>query len=50
LRPEGANGGVPVNGSEPGAAKSPPAEAPTADPTLRTTGSAALARRVAGPG
>jgi cyclic-di-GMP phosphodiesterase TipF (flagellum assembly factor) len=50
LRPEGANGGVPVNGSESGAAKSPPAEAPTADPTLRTTGSAALARRVAGPG
>jgi cyclic-di-GMP phosphodiesterase TipF (flagellum assembly factor) len=45
LRPEGANGG-----SEPGAAKSAPAEAPTADPTMRATGNAALARRVAGPG
>jgi cyclic-di-GMP phosphodiesterase TipF (flagellum assembly factor) len=50
LRPEGANGGAQVNGAEPGTAKSPPAEAPTADPTMRTTGSAALARRVAGPG
>ncbi len=50
LRPEGANGGVPVNGGEAGAAKSAPAEAPAADPTMRTTGSAALARRAAGPG
>jgi cyclic-di-GMP phosphodiesterase, flagellum assembly factor TipF len=50
LRPEGANGGVPVNGGEAGAAKPAAAEAPAADPNMRTTGSAALARRVAGPG
>jgi cyclic-di-GMP phosphodiesterase, flagellum assembly factor TipF len=50
LRPEGANGGVPVTGAEAGAAKPAPSEAPTADPTMRATGSAALARRVAGPG
>jgi cyclic-di-GMP phosphodiesterase, flagellum assembly factor TipF len=49
LRPEGANGGAPVNGGDPVAAKSSPAEAPTADPTMRATGNAALARRVAGP-
>src|SRR6516165_3299876 len=41
LRPEGANGGAPVNGADPGAAKSSPAEAaPTADATLRVTGNA----------
>ncbi len=51
LRPEGVNGGAPVNGVDPGAAKLPPAEAaPTADATMRATGNAALARRVAGPG
>ena len=44
LRPEGANGG------ESSTAKSAPAEAPTADPTMRATGNAALARRVAGSG
>jgi cyclic-di-GMP phosphodiesterase TipF (flagellum assembly factor) len=50
LRPEGVNGGAPVNGSDPATAKSPPAEAAaTAEPTMRTTGNAALARRVAGP-
>src|SRR6201994_390765 len=50
LRPEGANGSVPVKGGEAGAPKPTPAEAPTADPTMRATGNAALARRVAGPG
>ena len=50
LRPEGANGGEAVNGGEAGAAKPAAAEAPAADPNMRTTGSAALARRVAGPG
>jgi cyclic-di-GMP phosphodiesterase TipF (flagellum assembly factor) len=50
LRPENANGSAPVNGGDPGAAKPAPAEAPTADPTMRATGNAALARRVAGPG
>jgi cyclic-di-GMP phosphodiesterase TipF (flagellum assembly factor) len=50
LRPEGANGGPPVNGGDASAAKSAAAEAPTADPTMRATGNAALARRVAGPG
>jgi cyclic-di-GMP phosphodiesterase TipF (flagellum assembly factor) len=50
LRPEGANGGLPVNGGEAGAAKSAPSEATTADPTMRATGNAALARRAAGPG
>jgi cyclic-di-GMP phosphodiesterase TipF (flagellum assembly factor) len=44
LRPEGATGG------EAGAVKPAPSETPTADPTMRATGSAALARRVAGPG
>ncbi len=48
LRPEGANGGAPVAGGEAGAAK--PSETQTADPTIRATGGAALARRVAGPG
>jgi cyclic-di-GMP phosphodiesterase, flagellum assembly factor TipF len=47
LRPEG---GLPVNGGESGTAKSAPSEAPSADPTMRTTGNAALARRAAGPG
>jgi cyclic-di-GMP phosphodiesterase TipF (flagellum assembly factor) len=50
LRPEGANGGATVNGGDPGAAKPVPAEAPTADPTMRATGNAALARRLAGQG
>jgi cyclic-di-GMP phosphodiesterase TipF (flagellum assembly factor) len=51
LRPEGANGGAPVSGNDPGAARAAPAEAPTtADPTMRATGNAALARRAAGPG
>ncbi len=50
LRPEGANGGAGVNGGDASAAKSAPAEASTADPTMRATGNAALARRVAGPG
>jgi cyclic-di-GMP phosphodiesterase TipF (flagellum assembly factor) len=46
LRPEGANGGAPVNGGDPGAAKPAPSEAPAADPAMRATGNAALARRV----
>jgi cyclic-di-GMP phosphodiesterase TipF (flagellum assembly factor) len=50
LRPEGANGGMPVNGGDPGAVKPAPAEAPAADPTMRATGNAALARRAGGPG
>jgi cyclic-di-GMP phosphodiesterase TipF (flagellum assembly factor) len=50
LRSEGANGGAGVNGGEAGAAKSAPAEASTADPTMRASGNAALARRAAGPG
>jgi cyclic-di-GMP phosphodiesterase TipF (flagellum assembly factor) len=50
LRPEGANGGMPVNGGDPGAVKPAPAEAPAADPTMRATGNAALARRSGGPG
>jgi cyclic-di-GMP phosphodiesterase, flagellum assembly factor TipF len=50
LRPEGATGGAPVNGGESGAAASASAEAPAADTTMRATGNAALARRVAGPG
>jgi len=50
LRPEGAHGGAPVAGGEASAAKPAPSEAPTADPAMRATGSAALARRVAGPG
>jgi cyclic-di-GMP phosphodiesterase TipF (flagellum assembly factor) len=47
LRPEGANG-APANGSDTGSAKVP-GEAATADPAMRATGNAALARRV-GPG
>jgi cyclic-di-GMP phosphodiesterase TipF (flagellum assembly factor) len=50
LRPEGANGGAPVMSGDPGANKAVLAEAPTADPTMRASGNAALARRVAGPG
>jgi cyclic-di-GMP phosphodiesterase, flagellum assembly factor TipF len=50
LRPDGVNGSAPVNGSETGAAKAAPSEAPTDDRTMRATGSAALARRAAGPG
>jgi cyclic-di-GMP phosphodiesterase TipF (flagellum assembly factor) len=50
LRPEGANGGMPVNGGDPGAVKPASAEAPAADPTMRATGNAALARRAGGPG
>ncbi len=50
LRPEGANGGAPVLGAEPAAARPAPAEAPAADPAMRASGNAALARRVAGPG
>jgi len=45
LRPEGANGGAAVNGDA-GIAKPAAAEAPTADPTMRATGNAALARRL----
>jgi cyclic-di-GMP phosphodiesterase TipF (flagellum assembly factor) len=50
LRPDGVNGSAPVNGGETGAAKGAPSEAPTDDRTMRATGSAALARRAAGPG
>jgi cyclic-di-GMP phosphodiesterase TipF (flagellum assembly factor) len=50
LRPEGANGGATVSGGDPAAAKPAPAEAPGADPTMRATGNAALARRHAGQG
>ena len=50
LRPEGANAGAPVNGGESAAAKPAPSEAPTADPTIRATGNAALARRAGGTG
>jgi cyclic-di-GMP phosphodiesterase TipF (flagellum assembly factor) len=50
LRPDGANGSAPVNGSEAGTAKAATSEAPTADPTMRAAGNAALARRAAGPG
>lgn len=50
LRPEAANGGAPVNGGESGPAKPAPSEASTADPTMRATGNAVLARRAAGPG
>jgi len=49
LRPEGANGGaVASNGADAGGAAKP-AEAST-DPTMRTAGTAALARRLGGPG
>jgi cyclic-di-GMP phosphodiesterase TipF (flagellum assembly factor) len=50
LRPEGANSGAPVGASDSGAAKSTPSETPAADPAMRVTGNAALARRVAGTG
>jgi cyclic-di-GMP phosphodiesterase TipF (flagellum assembly factor) len=46
LRPEGTSGAAPVNGGESGTAK----PAPAADPTMRATGNAALARRAGGPG
>jgi len=54
LRPEGApaqNGGAPSNNAqELGMAKAASMEPAAIDPPPRTTGSAALARRVAGPG
>jgi cyclic-di-GMP phosphodiesterase TipF (flagellum assembly factor) len=50
LRPEGTNGSVPVMSGDAGTTKPAPAEAPTADPTMRAAGNAALARRAAGPG
>jgi len=54
LRPEGApaqNGGAPSNNAqELGMAKAASMEPAASDPPPRTTGSAALARRVAGPG
>jgi cyclic-di-GMP phosphodiesterase TipF (flagellum assembly factor) len=57
LRPEGAtatNGGAVSNGQEPGARTAPTGPAPTAaaaiNPPPRASGTAALARRVAGPG
>jgi len=49
LRPEGANGGAPVIGGDPGTPRPAPADTPTADPSMRATGNAALARRL-GPG
>jgi cyclic-di-GMP phosphodiesterase TipF (flagellum assembly factor) len=54
LRPEGApaqNGGAPSNNAqESGMAKAASMEPAVIDPPPRTTGTAALARRVAGPG
>jgi len=49
LRPEGANGGAPVIGGDPGTPRPASADTPTADPSMRATGNAALARRL-GPG